>query len=54
MSPVRMFWMLAGSVNGHRFLPSYGHRFSPSGGHVVFPLVAIGSPQRAVVAELRP
>ncbi len=26
----------------------------PSGGHVVSPLVAIGSPQRAVVAELRP
>jgi hypothetical protein len=26
----------------------------PSGGHVVSPLVAIGCPQRAVVAELRP
>jgi hypothetical protein len=26
----------------------------PSGGHVVFPLVAIGSPQRAVVAKPSP
>jgi hypothetical protein len=33
----------AAAVNGHRFLPAGGHVFSP--------LVAIGSPQRAVDAE---